>query len=83
MISRSSHQIIERLLDIFLTQDTAGVFDNIRQVQKKCLFPDPHNSTDLFSTLDQSGVNERVRSHNCFFKFLISKKCTHATLRYR
>ncbi|TWW72148.1 rab9 effector protein with kelch motifs [Takifugu flavidus] len=41
-------------------EDTAGVFDSIRQVQKKCLFPDPHNSTDLFCTLDQSGVNERI-----------------------
>lgn len=70
MISRSSHQIIESLLDISpIPQDTAGVFDSIRQVQKKCLFPDPHNSTDLSCTLNQSGVNERVRSHNWVFKF--------------
>lgn len=49
-------------------QDTAGVFDSIRQVQKKCLFPDPLNSTDLSCTLNQSGVNERVGSKNWFFK---------------
>lgn len=44
------------------TQDKGGVFSSTPLVQRKCLFPEQHNATDLGSTvLQESGANETVR----------------------
>lgn len=64
-------------------QDTANVFTSIHQDQKKCLFPDSLNSTDLSCTLNQSAMNETVGSRNWFFKFLHSKRHLTTSLRRR
>lgn len=42
-------------------QDEASVFSSTPLVQRKCLFPEQHNATDLGSTLHQSAENETVR----------------------
>ncbi|XP_020485797.2 uncharacterized protein zgc:163014 isoform X1 [Labrus bergylta] len=39
-------------------QDKSSVFSSTPLVQRKCLFPDKHNATDLSSTLNQSIANE-------------------------
>lgn len=42
-------------------QDEASVFSSTPLVQRKCLFPDQHNATDLSCTLPEGAGNETVR----------------------
>ncbi|XP_041668656.1 protein GLUTELIN PRECURSOR ACCUMULATION 3 isoform X2 [Cheilinus undulatus] len=41
-------------------QDKSTIFSSTPLVQRKCLFPDEHNATDLSSTLPQSIANDTI-----------------------
>lgn len=52
-------------------QDKTSILSSTPLVQRKCLFPESHNNTDLSSTMHQSTVNETVRSEWLIYIFKI------------
>ncbi|KAG7238567.1 hypothetical protein INR49_030840 [Caranx melampygus] len=63
------------------TQDKGGVFSSTPLVQRKCLFPEQHNATDLGSTvLHESAANETMTPNTshlgdsvCFGEIQVNK----------
>ncbi|XP_018545689.2 rab9 effector protein with kelch motifs [Lates calcarifer] len=61
-------------------QDEASVFSSTPLVQRKCLFPEQHNATDLGSTVHQSAENETITPNSshlgdsvCFAEIQVNK----------
>ncbi|XP_010732194.2 acyl-CoA-binding domain-containing protein 4 isoform X1 [Larimichthys crocea] len=61
-------------------QDEASVFSSTPLVQRKCLFPDQHNATDLSCTLPEGAGNETITTNSsqlgdsvCFAEIQVNK----------